>query len=255
MRYVIRFLLLLCITGFWAAVPASARTITLATLEWEPYIGPHLPGKGYVAEVVNKALKGAGYEVQLDFYPWARAIHLAENGSIDGYVPEYYSDSLDEHFYISDPFPGGDLVFFKRTTDSISYKTLQDLKPYVIGVVRGYVNTEEFDNASYLQIEEVMGDQQNFQKLLQKRIDLVVADRNVGLWLLKKKFPKHTDRIDIVDLPLDTKTLHLCISKSIPDGQEIIRAFNDALATMVRKGVIDELRIMNGLGSGSDLSR
>lgn len=62
-------------------------------------------------------------------------------------MPEYYSEDLKKDFILSAPFPEA-LGLFKKDKN-IQFKKIDDLKPYSIGVVRGYVNTAEFDAAAY----------------------------------------------------------------------------------------------------------
>ena len=102
---------------------------------------------------------------------------MAVNGEVDGYFPEYYAEDLKEHSLLPDPFEGGPVGFFKRTGSPIIYSTLEELKDCKIGVLRGYVNEENFDAADYLKKEEVKDDLTNIKKLLAERIDLFVGDK------------------------------------------------------------------------------
>jgi len=74
----------------------GAEIVKITTSEWEPYIGESLPNKGFVAEIAKEAFKRGGYEMELTFYPWARAVHMAKNLEVDGYYPEFYAKELEE---------------------------------------------------------------------------------------------------------------------------------------------------------------
>lgn len=226
---------------FTSSMVYGAETIKLATLEWEPYIGEKLKNQGYVAEVVIQAFKKAGYEVQIDYMPWARVITLAKKGTYDGYFPEYYSDSLKENFHVSDAMPGGPLGLFKRKGEAISYSTIKDLSPYKIGVVRGYINTAEFDAADYLKKDEANDDLTNFRKLLKKRIDLVVADKFVGLYVVKLNLPDNLNDIEFIEPPLESKDLFVCISKNSPEAFMRIKAFNTGLKAITDDGTVKQI--------------
>lgn len=210
--------------------------LKLATLEWEPYIGKQLQGQGYVAQLVKLAFANSEYDVQLSFFPWARTVHMADEGEYAGYFPEYYSEAIAENFIFSDPFPGGELTFIKRKGDRISYSTLHDLKHYTIGVVRGYVNTVEFDEAAYLTKEEAKDDLQNLRKLLGNRVDLVVADKYVAFHLMRTYFPGRMAEVEYIDPPLGHKQLYLCISKKHPRAQTILASFNAGLKIIRQDG-------------------
>lgn len=239
--YVICILTLLCLPNF-----LEAKKITLTTLDWEPYIGKKLNGNGYVAEVAKEAFKRSGYELEIKFYPWARTKFLAVKGDVDGYFPEYYDEKLKEHSLISEPFQGGPIGFFKRIKNDINYTKLTDLKKYKIGVVRGYVNEKEFDNAKYLKKDEVKDDLTNIKKLLGKRIDLFVADKFVGLYLLKQNFPDKIDKITFIEPPLANNDLFICISKKTKNYQEKMKAFNDGLKAIKKDGTFAKILKKHG---------
>ena len=223
-------------TGF-----SADKTITFSTLNWEPYIGENLKNNGYVAEIAKKALAREGYNLEIKFYPWARTVKLAKLGKVDGYFPEYYSPEKETHFSFSDKFPGGPLGFFKKTGRDISYNKLKDLKSYNIGVVRGYVNTEEFDNANYLQKESARSDLINIRKLLSGRIDLMVADKFVGKYVLKEKLPNKVGDIEFVEPPLEYKPLYVAFVKSNNNHKKYVTAFNKGLQKIKEDGTLDKI--------------
>lgn len=216
------------------------KELKLATLEWEPYIYSH-SDQGFVAQLIQKAFAGSDYEVKLAFFPWARAVRVAQSHEFAGYLPEYYSSKIAEDFYFSEPFFATPLVFFKRKKDSINYSNLRDLKPYTIAVVRGYVNTVDFDEATYLNKEITTQDLQGFKMLMLGRVDLVVADKNVGYHLIQSYLPESLEFIDVVEPPLEIKKLYLCISKQHPDAVEILQIFNTGLLKMRTSGFLDDI--------------
>lgn len=230
------FLIVLFLTPF----QVFGQELKLATLEWEPYVYSH-SDQGYVAQLVKMAFAHSDYEVKLSFFPWARAVRAARYGTFAGYFPEYYSKERAEDFYFSESFPAAPLVLFKRKIDVIKYSTLRDLAPYKIAVVRGYVNTEEFDKATYLKKEKTKSDLQNFKMLMAGRVNLVAADKYVGYYLIKKYLPESLEFIDIIDPPLEMKELYLCVSKKHPDAAKILESFNNGLRNMRDNGFLENL--------------
>lgn len=188
----------------------------------------------------------SGYPVQFKFMPWARAVEKAREGVYDGYLPEYYSESLQKDFFVSDPFPGGPLGIFKRKADQISFRTLSDLKPYTIGVVRGYINTREFDEAAYLHKVVANNDIANFRMLVGKRIDLVVADKFVGTYLLRRDMPDREGDVEFMGPILEEKNLYLCISKKTINAESKIKAFNEGLKVIKENGKLASILHDNG---------
>lgn len=239
---------LIAFVFFALSFPVMAgEPLKIASLEWEPYIGPKMEGGGYVAEIMNEAFKKSGKAIQIDYLPWARAVKMAKDGEYAGYMPEYYSEDLKKDFILSAPFPGGPLGLFKKKTKNIQFKKIDDLKPYSIGVVRGYVNTAEFDAAAYLKKEEAKDDLTNFRKLSADRIDLVVCDKYVGEHILKAELGAAAAEIEFMEPPLENKDLYLCISKALPDGQKIIDDFNSVIKQMTDDGSIKKIMEKHGI--------
>ncbi|SHO43077.1 substrate-binding periplasmic protein [Desulfopila aestuarii] len=233
----------LCIVGINSQ---AADSVKLNTLDWEPYIGEKMDGNGFVATLVREAFTASGYTVEFAFQPWVRAKATAKDGKADGCLPEYYLKEDQADFLISEPFPGGPLGFMKRKSDNIAFSKLEDLKALKIGVVRGYVNTEDFDKADYLQKEEANDDITNLRKLLAGRLDLVVIDKFVGLYLIQQEMPDKAGEIEFVSPALEEKTLHVLISKKTANADAKMQAFNDGLKKIKDSGRLDELMKNSG---------
>ena len=230
-----------------SSVLCTAREkIVLSTLDWEPYIGQKLDENGYVAEIVKEAFNRSGYDLELKYYPWARAVNLSKRGKVDGYFPEYYSDELKKDSLVSEKFPGGPVGFFKKKGSDIEFKSLESLKPYKIGVVRGYVNEAKFDAANYLHKEVVTTDVLNIKKLLKGRIDLFVGDKFVGYYTQRTNDLEKLGEMEFISPPLTVQDLYVCISQKSKDSKKKIKAFNDGLKSMKEDGTIDKILKKHG---------
>jgi polar amino acid transport system substrate-binding protein len=228
-------------------IQAQTKKVTLTTLDWEPYIGEALPGKGYVYEIVSEAFQRAGYQVEIRFSPWARAVAEAESGKADGLFPEYYDENRRANFVYSKSFPGGPVGFLARKESKITFpadpqkeltKALYGMKQYSFGVVRDYINTKEFDDAVFLQKDESISDEQNIQKLLLKRTDLIYIDKLVAQYLIRTKFPKFANELEFLEPPLEVKPLYIVFSKKAPDYEKKLLDFNEGLSKLQKAGTI-----------------
>lgn len=226
---------------------AAEKTVHLATLAWEPYVGTDLDNKGYVTEIAVEAFKRSGYTAEIFFYPWARAVKIAEYGGVDGVFPEYYDERRKESFVFSDPFPGGPVGLYKRKDTKASYPVdpqtdqtaaLRGLQSYRFGVVRGYINTAEFDAADFLKKDAVFSDELNIKKLYNGRIDFMFIDKFVAQHLIKHKFPEFAAELEFLEPPLENKLLYIAFSKQATDYQEKLSAFNQGLAQITADGTL-----------------
>lgn len=219
----------------------AADKVVLATLDWEPYIGQSLKNNGYVAALVREAFKRGGFEVEFQFNQWSRTVGLAKAGTVDGYFPEYYAEEVRSYAKFSEPFPGGPLGLFKLKSKDISFATLEDLKGYKIGIVMGYANTKEFDEADFLTKEASKDDLTNLKKLAAGRVDLVVADKFVGKQLIQAHLGDKAGEIEFMPKSLEDKDLYVCISGKATNGDTMLKAFNDGLNAMKADGTIDRI--------------
>ncbi len=220
---------------------AQEKVVTLASLDWEPYIGAKIPGNGYCAQIAVEAFKRGGYTVKIAYLPWERAVKESEAGSYDGLFPEYFDESRKAKFVYSDSFPGGPVGLMKRKDKTITFKTLQDLKPYTIGVVRGYINTAEFDAASYLKKTQSEGDDVNIKNLYNKQLDLIFIDQYVAQYIIKTQYPTYASALEFMKPALEKKDLYIAFSKKGKDSEAKRKAFNAGLKAMKADGTLQKL--------------
>lgn len=70
---------------------AKAETVYLTSLEWPPYSSAELPNQGASIAVAKAAFAAMGYQLEVEFYPWSRAVALAtRDKKYAGYFPEYW---------------------------------------------------------------------------------------------------------------------------------------------------------------------
>jgi len=233
----------------------AGETVTLATLEWEPYIGPNMDQKGYVYEIVAEAYKRSGINVDIRFLPWARAVNTAKTGKRDGLFPEYYDEGRLQDFVFSESFPGGPVGLYKRKDNKISYtvdpqkkqtEALKALKQYRFGVVRGYVNTKEFDEATFLTKDAAKSDETNLKKLFKGRIDFIFIDKYVAKHIIVRKYPHFLSELEFMEPPLEVKPLYIAFSKKAKNYQKKLKSFNEGLKKLREEGTLDAIMQKHG---------
>lgn len=239
---------------------ASNKTISLATLDWPPYISEKLCNRGWVFQLAVALLVKQGYQVSVEFMPWARAVKEVESGRIDVLFPEYPieatapSDSYSGFYRLdllalSDAFPGGEVAFVKRKNYSVSFQgDLSLLSKELIGVVRGYQNTREFDalmDQGRLNITEAVNDLQLVRLLAAKRVNLIVGDPEAfksSIRLSDLSDPQKSrllKAIEPVKPVLQYNNLHFAVSKRAQNWQDKQAAINQALSEFKNSGEID----------------
>ncbi len=230
--------------ALFSSVPPgrAEEPVSLATLNWAPYVGRDLPNLGFTSEIVRRAFERAGYRVEITFMPWARVLRRVARGDSDAMYPAYHSAERARIFALSDPFAWSYLVFYKQVEAEIHYTRLRDLEGYRIGVVRGYVNSPAFDRAEYLLKEPTDSDESNLQKLLRGRIDLAVIDWHTARHLLENRIPQGIGRLEPLEPPLQVKPLYLGVSKQVPGYRSVVADFNRAISDLSSEGALEQIR-------------
>ncbi len=220
----------------------QGRTVVLANETiWAPYYGKELENGGYTTEIIRQALKKVGYELKIAWLPWARALYSAKHGKYNGLGTCYFNDERAENFAFTDPIGNTEIAFFILKGRNIKYSAMEDLKPYIIGTTRGYAYPEVFTSATYLQTENASNLVLNIRKLLNGRVDLIIASKKVVRYLLQTKFPKEINSLEAVSPPLKTVPLHVAFSKARKDHKRKVKAFNRGLKAIKDDGTFEAI--------------
>ena len=232
---------LLLVAVLVLAVPAQARKLLLAATEYPPYYSENLEQGGPVAELTVTALRHAGYEVELRFMPWARALRLGEQGKVDGLVGVWRSAEREKRFFYSDPVISNRIVLCRRGNFGPDRFTTWDaIKPFTVGTVRGYADPEGMALAG-IQTEAVTDDLQNLRKLMAGHVDLVIVDSRVEEHLARKHFGEAASLIDCLYPAVQEHPQYLAVSRSTQGAEAIVRAFNEQMQRLRRSGELKGL--------------
>jgi len=242
-----RFLVMVVFALFASRGFLQAETLKIATLDREPYTGHSLKGGGFCSEIVTEVFRKAGYTVKIDFITWDKAIDEGTKGNYDAVFPEYYSKERIKDFTYSNFFTNSLLGFYQRKGSNIKYKTIRDLAPYKIGVIKGYANTEEFDKATYLKKIESDSDEENLRKLAMGELDLIVIDKLVAQHLISTKMSGETGKLVSVEPPLQIQPLFVIFPKKLSQSDKRLKDFNKALDELTKAGSITDIMKRSGV--------
>ncbi|MFT5112058.1 MAG: polar amino acid transport system substrate-binding protein [Parasphingorhabdus sp.] len=235
------FALTLLTSTLFVSSYSYARNITGVTTEWAPHYGSVLEDGGALTVITREAFKRKGHSANVNFIPWNRALKDVVDGKEDFVMGAYYNQDRAKAYIMSDPIYAVEVVLVALDTiSSKTYKGLDDLRPFTIGVSRGYANSEEFDGADFLTKEAARNPMLNLRKLFRNRLDIVAGARDIILYEARKE-DLNTSRMIVLQPPLKSNDLYLMASRSIPDGQRIIDDFNSALAEMRADGTYDAI--------------
>ncbi len=232
-------------------------TVKLAADNWPPYYGKDLKKNGPISEIISEAFKRVGYNVSIEFVPWANLLDKVKKGKYDAGFTATKTEERSKYYdfseYIATRSP---IVFLKKKETKISYTQLKDLKSYRIGVVQGYVYDSEFDRANLNKIE-AHSPTANIKNLLLGRLDLAITDKLVAQHLIKiikknKEFGKKLDELEFMDIYPDRETrknMYLMISKEYETFGQIKRDFNYGLKQISDDGTLAKILKDHGVAN------
>ncbi|MEM7196164.1 MAG: transporter substrate-binding domain-containing protein [Pseudomonadota bacterium] len=228
----------LCGALLTVADPSHARDVNGETVNWAPHYGAEVEDGGALTVITKEALRRAGHEASVDYIAWNRALKNVEEGSADFVMGAYYNAERAQKYIFSDPVYAVEIGLVSLDDFEMdTVNTLDDLRSYTIGVSLGYANTEEFDNAEYLNKQPAPTPKLNMRKLYRKRVDMVAGAFDILRYEAVTE-GLNTRRLKFLQPPLQSNGLYLMFSRAIPDGQALADGFNRALQEMRSDGTM-----------------
>jgi len=239
-------LTLLAALGTALSTGVQAREITMCTLNWEPYYGSDLPRQGFFTELVRTAFERAGHTVKVEFMPWARAMLEVKQGDREVLLGAYYTEERAKTYRASESIYTDKVGLVARKDLGIdSFDSLRELTDYTIGLGRGYAVSEEFDSADYLDKEPEKSQVLNIRKFYAGRIDMI-AGSFASIRYLAQQQDRDLSRMVFMEPALKENTLHIMVSRAIPDSKELLADFHRGLEEIREDGTYD--RILTEMG-------
>lgn len=223
-----------------------ADSVKILTIEWAPFTGAKLKNNGFAAYIVKRALEVKGHNVTFTYVPWARGLKEVEKGKFDGLIPAYYNEERARKYSVTSEFATAGSQLFQNINKKISWSKLEDLKSYSIGVMRGYSNGKEFDNAKFLKKIPVSKLSSNIKKLGKGKIDLLIDDPLVVKNALNTELSEYKSIISESGPILTTKGLHVLFSRKISNSMKLTNDFNEGVKKLRSSGEYKKIMDLYG---------
>lgn len=246
---VVLFTLVACVSAEVApptVAPATAtvpveKVLRITNGEWPPYLSETLPHYGLASRIVTEAFARKGVKVEYGFFPWARALNIAEAGDEwDGAAVWLRNPEREQKFYYSEPVLDSGYTFFHLKSFDFQWATIDDLRGLRIGATLDYdygAPFTEAEQAGIIAVERVASDEQNLEKLIKGRIDIFPVTPEVGFSMLQKNFS--AEEVALVTYHptyLRSDPLYLLLSRQNPENEALIALFNAGLQELKDSG-------------------
>jgi len=177
---------------FWSLAGfASAETLQVVGTEYPPFTYTMPDGKpgGFSFDLLRAVFDELKIEATFALYPWKRAeTMLSEEPNTLAFLARNEKREALYH-WVGPVYPRSLYLYRLKSRPEIQLNTIDDVKPYKIGVVRGYASVTEILNAGVPQnnLEEVANDTLNIKKLFERHLDLIPNNDMVLANLLRKE--------------------------------------------------------------------
>jgi polar amino acid transport system substrate-binding protein len=215
----------------FACEPSTALTLT--TEEYPPFNMLDERTKeptGITVDKVVELMRRAHEPITITSYPWPRAYQMALKTENTCVFSTSRTSEREALFAWIGPLAKSDWAIFARANDARKPKTLEDVRPFVIG---GYTNaaTGEYLKLHGFKVDLVSSDALNLQKLLRSRIDFWATGDLLGRYLIRKA--GLTDQI-VPLFKFELSELYLACNLSMNPRR--VAKFNEILKEMARDG-------------------
>lgn len=237
MRQLIIFLML-CASWQLAAqpsVPASANpsVLTLTTEDYPPFnIVNSRTGQitGVATDKVVELMRRAHEKISITAFPWSRAFQMGQKLPNTCVFSTTRTPEREPLFKWVGPLVKNRWVIFARADELHKAKTLEELRPFVLGIYRNDA-VGEYLIAKGFKTDIANQDSDNPRKLLAKRFDYWATGELLGLEILRNQELKE----QIVPLfPFNDTEMYLACNKDM--AQKRIDSFNRILQQMEHDG-------------------
>ena len=248
-----RILSRLWLCNFLAVLPsfAASDTIVLMADEWCPYnCEPGSDAPGFMVEIAREALAPFGHEIEYESLNWARSLHRAELGEINGVIGAI---PVEAPGFVFGPPMGTyvDVVAF-RTGEAIDPDAIADQGDLRLGAINGYeyygVVSEyiKLNSGNKALVQYMSGDdalEKNLRKLIAGRLDMVAEVRAVLEYSLAK-----TGLADQIELALtdDLDEIFIAFSPALPISHTYADQLTEGVSLMRENGRFDEIMLKYG---------
>jgi polar amino acid transport system substrate-binding protein len=157
-------------------------------------------------------------------------------GVFDALVAAWYDDERNRDFLFSEPYLRGDLIIVKARADRGTYRRLEDLAGRRLGIQLDYAYGIDFDQVPGLKLVAENQLISNLLNLLNGKVDFVIGDQRTMSQQLHEFLGQQANKFEVLPIRLTGRDRHLAASREVPGHEELVAAFNRALAETRKDG-------------------
>ncbi len=236
--------LVMCI-AFGEQGQAEEPPLIIVTDPYEPFVfSPDAELKGLDYEVTAAVFQQLNIPIEIKFYPWKRCLIMMQDQKADALIDLVITDERRAYlFFPEEPLSDSSLIIFYHKGHPPKVDTLDDLKAYQLGAQSGSEYPPELAEV-FVKRYDVRLMEQNFQKLVADRIDIMVENRIVGRYLANKM--GLLDQIEVLALPKPFPTRYYLGFAKKEGHDHLAEQFSQALVQFKQTQAYHEILVKYG---------
>ncbi len=242
------FIVLVVLFSMVSLAHSAPRFVRIAAMTWEPYSSPSLKNGGFYTEIVHEAFARVGYEMEVDFYPWKRALLLMKEGRVDGLIGAGYTEERTEFMSYPTYAWESDFYFFHTGKGQDKVADFKELCPATLGQLRGTRVTKLVEaQAPCIDIEYVDTISKNLDKLVYGRVDYMINTPETMRHLMQSFHPDNVDLLKAVEPPLEHVKIYTVFSKQVADWRTLTVDFDKGVKLLKKDGTYEAILRKHGM--------
>lgn len=229
------------------------RPVTIATVAWEPFVGPDLPSNGPVGNIVFETIYRMGYKPEFSYSSWDLCLDKTKQSLVLGTFPGIMTEERKDTFAFSAPVMRTDYVLFfnKEVMKELAGGTVPDTfdlyrSDLKFGKVKGYEVWEALDTFMAQKDTILLYNTVNeaFQALADNKVHFIPEGKIPGLQAVRR--PSLSADADIFGyIETDTNSIfcaevdfHLMMKKE-SGSSSFLKAFDETLEKVKSKSAYE----------------
>ncbi len=245
-----RVLILICLAVTSFVSQSADHKVSFSAMEVQPFYGKNLPENGVIAAITREAFQRSGYQFEINFMPWKRALGGAQNGQYDGILGLYITKEREKTLSFTEMIYQSKQVFIKKKDSFRKHQPNHDFDQLLIAVQLG-THQEKAAKDQGFNIYPTNTNLDSLRLLVKERVDLALMSFEHFRYIQHSEEGRKIDwhEIEIIDPPFHHYVIYNAFSRKSPHSDEITKAFNKQLLAMKLDGTYDKILSRFGFSS------
>lgn len=224
------------------AVAGDKTPLVICGTTWGKLSGPDLPNNGFVADLVMRVFRHAGYEATYKIVPWARCIVGVKELKYDIVASAWHGESIDADYDYLNDILYDTINFIVLDSSPVKVGSMESFNGKRVAVVREVTGIEEmFAGHDKIDVHRVTHLNDLPRMLIGERFDAIVSDPVSLNEVMKTQGLSADHTLKTLQPPLKLNIQAPIISKTHPNKDQIISDFNESFLELVSEGMYSDL--------------